>query len=366
MLSTTGSVQGITNPVIRKVCVTTEKADVKDVYHLTQSPNSRGVISLRNYSVDELVCFDTNTLSIEDGDILLVEPNGLITKVYDTTSTMNSLFLTEECNCRCITCPQPPVKNDTMPWGSFALKIVNLISDDPLWLGITGGEPTIKWDELISSLVSCSNHLPETSIQLLSNGITFSDYKKAYELKCSHEKIIVGIPLFSDVDELHNKSVGVRGAFWDTISGIHNLERLDIPIELRIVISKMNYTRLPQLAEFIYKHLPFVQYVAFMGLEPIGNAQKHIDTLWIPPKRYFEKLQNAVHLLHQRDVKSILFNLPLCNVPDSLHSISKKAITEWKVNYYSQCDDCDLKHNCGGVFQSAKPYMEKYIEALKL
>jgi hypothetical protein len=40
---------------------------------------------------------------------------------------------------------------------------------------------------------------------------------------------------------------------------------------------------LTRLAKYIYKNLPFVEHVTFMGLEFIGYTPHNIDKLWIDP-----------------------------------------------------------------------------------
>ena len=66
-----------------------------------------------------------------------------------------------------------------------------------------------------------------------------------------------------------------KNAYYETITGLFNLASYGAGIELRIVINKLNFMRLPQLAEFIQKNLPFVEWTAFMGMEYIGYAVKN-------------------------------------------------------------------------------------------
>lgn len=56
--------------------------------------------------------------------------------------------------------------------------------------------------------------------------------------------------------------------------GLYNLGRHDVGIELRVVITRMNYRRLPKLPDFIYRNLPFVEFISLMGLEYTGYTIK--------------------------------------------------------------------------------------------
>ena len=79
-----------------------------------------------------------------------------------------------------------------------------------------------------------------------------------------------------------------QNAFDETINGILNLKRFNnIKIEIRFVITAINYERLEAFAEFIYRNLLFVDHVAFMGLEITGFTRANLKELWIDP--YFYK-----------------------------------------------------------------------------
>ena len=56
-------------------------------------------------------------------------------------------------------------------------------------------------------------------------------------------------------------------------------------------------SRLPELAEFIYRNLTFTEHVALMGLEYIGYTPRNMDLLWVDPYDYQDKLAEAVRIL---------------------------------------------------------------------
>lgn len=360
MYGTTAKILGFTRPAIRKV-IFDENIEISD-YFLRYSEKKHNRTVLINENKNESCEILKSSFSLQEGDIILIEPQGNITKIYDIESKKNSLFLTEECNCRCQTCPQPPVKKDLLPWAQLAKSIVKLIDNNPEWIGITGGEPTIKWIELTELLELIDSHLPKTAIQLLSNSRIFDNYEKAAALTQYSRKLIIGTPLFSDVDDIHDFATGRRGSFWETISGLHNLERAGIPIELRIVLSKLTINRLPHIAEFIYKNLPFVHHVAFMGFEPVGNGLKNFEKLWIDPLNYKENLFIAVKILHQRNMRSSLFNLQPCLVNRKLFPLLMNSISEWKIVYDRICEHCSMQNICGGCFISALPFLKNSIK----
>ena len=352
-----GISQGFDLPKVRRIALGANPETISDQDLRVGREEAGGEFStiLTNSTGREYFKFSSDSLQLNDGDLLYITSE-TATRIYDTSSTMNSLFLTEECNCRCLSCPQPPAKEDTRPWVDIALQSILLIKTAPESLGITGGEPTLKWNGLLQVLDSCREHISETSIQLLTNGRTFKDYSKAYQLRQHHDQLLVGIPLHADCDEIHDKLAGGRGAFWETVSAIHNLERAKIPVELRIVVSKANFERLPALAEFIYRNLPFVQHVAFMAIELVGKAQKNFERLWVKPEVYQGQLLKAVQCLWRRGMQPIIFNHQFCMLDEKLWPISQKTITEWKVRFTDECSSCLKRSDCGGFFYSTADY----------
>jgi len=197
------------------------------------------------------------------------------------------------------------------------------------------------------------NRFPSTNIQILSNGIIFKEIKYVSELAhvCG-SSLCIGIPLYSDIYEIHDKIVGRRGAFWDTIESLYNLERYNIYIELRTIIMKKNSKRLPNWANFIIRYLPFVGHVAIMGLEPCGRAKDNFYKISIKTEKIFKELTSCVLILSRFGINSMIFNIPLCNLPVFLWKFSHKSISEWKRKYSDVCSKCILKNSCGGYFES--------------
>lgn len=105
----------------------------------------------------------------------------------------------------------------------------------------------------------------------------FADKNFAEELsKYNYSNLLLGIPIHSDYSGDHDYITQVQGSYSETLKGLYNLATVKIPIELRVVINKINYLRLPQISNFIYKNLPFVDYISFMGLEDTGYSVKII------------------------------------------------------------------------------------------
>lgn len=275
--------------------------------------------------------------------------------IIDIQSNDNALFVTGQCNNHCLMCCQPPVKRNDIDF--FYEKNIRLIDDAPVELptiGITGGEPTLLGDRLFDLIAHIRKRLPNTHIQILSNGRQFANGSYAEKLaQVSEGMVIVGVPFHSDSPIIHDRIAGAKNAYNQTLLGLYNLAANDIDIELRIVLTKQNYQRLPQMARFISKNLAFVSTVAFMAMEDIGYTIKNRDLIWIEPLDYMPQLQKAVQYLAQLEFDVSLFNLPLCLLPESLRPFAKQSISDWKNKYLSICDTCSIKSSCCGLFSTS-------------
>src|SRR5262249_44590267 len=142
------------------------------------------------------------------------------------------------------------------------------ISPDAAEIGISGGEPALLGERLVRLLALLRQYLPRTAIHVLSNGRRFSDGGFARAIAdVKHPDLMIGIPLYSDLPEEHDYIVQAKGAFDETVRGVLNLKRRRVRVELRFVIHRETFPRLPDFARFVARNLTFVDHVALMGLE---------------------------------------------------------------------------------------------------
>ena len=360
----------VRNPIIGKVTFSTEsflkrKDAILILKELPKRFAKRGYAAIITNSPDPtdnlpddipfIAGVDINDIkALNSGDVLLIEPSGYVNRLWNIKSIHNSLMISHSCNCRCLMCPQPP-QSDPDGLMEFNLQILDLIKKQPVEsIALTGGEPTIRVNDLIEILQFCARHFKESSISLLSNGRAFYDKAIVKSItEIGHRNLMIGIPLQADVEKLHDEIMGVKGAFGQTVRGLHNLALAKQKVEIRVVIIKKNYERLPQLAEFIYRNFPFAQHIAFMGLEVIGMAENNYNSLWIEPKIYSSFLEKAINHLHQRDLNVSIYNLPYCLLPRNLWRFARDSISDWKKTYLKSCMTCSVKGNCPGIFSTS-------------
>lgn len=303
---------------------------------------------------------------LDDGDIIRLDPaTGRFSCLFRKNSHNNTILLTEQCDHYCLMCSQPPKNVDDSWLLNEAFELISLIPIDTERIGFSGGEPTLYGDKFIELLHHTRRSLPNTGIDILSNGRAFKDieFAKKYA-SVSHPNMVVGIPIYSDDPVSHEYVVQSKGAFDETIKGIINLKEAKQKVEIRVVIHKQTIERLVKTCEFIARNLLFVDHVALMGLEITGFTRPNLDILWIDPYEYKDTLSEAVALLNRYGMEVSVYNHQLCTVNSDVLRNYRKSISDWKTEYLDECLRCMRRGDCGGLFSSSKQYQHsRFIKA---
>ena len=305
---------------------------------------------------------------LRTGDIVAMEPaNGFVRTLYRPDSDDNVLFATERCNSNCMMCSQPPRdRDDTDALLQRNLELITLVDFPPRRLVITGGEPTLLGERLFTLIAALRDKFPKTYLHMLTNGRMFAWPSYTAGLAgIRHPDSMLGIPLYSDDPAIHDYTVQARGAFDQTILGLHQLARFGLRVEIRVVLHAVTTPRLAELAEYIYRNLTFAEHVALMGLENIGYAPRNMGQLWIDPVDYQDQLETAVEILSTRGMRVSIYNHQLCVLRKSLWKFARRSISDWKNIYLDACSGCGVRDQCGGFFQWATKLHSAHIHAMR-
>lgn len=299
---------------------------------------------------------------LDDGDVVAVDPHGFARTLYRRRSPHNFILVTEQCNSLCLMCSQPPKAIDDFDRLAEHLRLVDLIDPETRELGITGGEPTLFRDGFLALIERCRDSLPATALHVLTNGRLFFHRRFAERVGAiAHPDLVLGIPLYSDVDTRHDEIVQAPGAFEQTVIGLQHLDRYDVRVEIRVVLHALSVPRLRQLAAFIARNFPFAAHVALMGLEMFGLVHQHLDRLWIDPADYQSELADSVEILGAAGLHVSIYNHQLCVLEPPLRPLARRSISDWKNVYLPECDGCALLPECGGFFQSGTKIRSRAI-----
>ncbi|MDC3386018.1 His-Xaa-Ser system radical SAM maturase HxsC [Gammaproteobacteria bacterium] len=317
-----------------------------------------------NFNLNNVFILKDHFKYFEEGDIVKIDASGRVNSLFRKKSKHNTILLTERCNHKCIMCSQPPKEKDDSWLLQQTMDLIEIIPKDTINLGYSGGEPTLYGDDFIKLLDKTKRYLPNTGIDVLTNGRSFSNRDFAQKIaKINHPNCMFGIPLYSHNPEIHNYVVQSDGAFDETVSGILNMKKFGQKIEIRIVIHKQTIDTLISTCEYIARNLIFVDHVALMGLEITGYTRANLQELWIDPNEYREKLSEAVKILNTYKVVTSVYNHQLCLLNDDVLPNYIKSISDWKNEYVDECEKCTKKSLCGGFFSSSKKY--RYSDNIK-
>ncbi len=358
-LHTHGEVKGAKGVAILKVLSPSEFGDelwplesCLMVDHVTASS-----VSLLSFNSSIEIKNLRNPEVIRPGDVIRIrEGSSQISILYRRGSLSNSLFITEQCNSNCVMCSQPPRKIDDSWRLGELVKLLQLVDKSESQLGFTGGEPTLFGQAFGDLLRFARSQLPNTQLHVLSNGRLLRDPALTKGLVAAGGGVTQwAIPLYGDVAAIHDEVVDSVGGFEETIEGLGELALRRARVEIRIVLHAITVPRLRQLSSYIYRRLPFVEHVAFMGLEPMGYARSNRHRIWIDPIDYASEISDAVHHLHSRGMNVSIYNLPYCVLPKDLWPFARASISDWKNVADASCMKCSLTEDCAGFFASAGP-----------
>jgi His-Xaa-Ser system radical SAM maturase HxsC len=289
------------------------------------------------------------------GDIVSVDyKSRTVRTILSKKANQNTILVTEECNNLCVFCSQPP-----KPSGNFysdALLAISNFDGDGV-VGITGGEPTLFWDDFILFFTEILRKKPDQTFHLLTHGRSFHEVDKVRELQSTGglRNILFASPLHAANAGLHDKITGVAGSFDETLTGLLNLAFCGATLEIRVVVNRHNYKSIPQVVSFVRSRLRTANYIiALMQLEPTGWAKNRYDQLYVSADEQGEYLSEALTASTTYGQDIVLFNYPLCHVPTEARPYAARSISDWKNYFPAKCDLCTLRKDCGGFFASAK------------
>lgn len=318
-----------------------------------QISNNRVLLLPDNCCLDA----DSETLdflqSSNNYDVFEIWPDGKLNRVYDASSIENYFFITPRCNSNCIMCPSSDASRQI---GSDVdmdslIEIAKHIPDDAAHLTLTGGEPFMAREKLFELLSFLQRKFIKTEFLLLTNGRIFSVDRYVALLKENMPaRLTLGIPLHGSTPMVHDAITRADGSYVQTLAGLKKLRTLPVGIELRIVVNRLNADDIYAISTLIVNKLSHVTYVSIMAMEMTGNAYANRKTVWIPYKEAFRKIEPAIMNLLQNGIDVKLYNFPLCVVNPRYWMLCHKSISSDKVRFSPECENCEVRDACGGVF----------------
>lgn len=323
-----------------------------------------GLIKVEKVGESDVICQDVKgnmtiltpaDFEVLKGDVLKPDSQNKYIKFYDSISESACLFVTNKCNSNCLMCPDTIYsRQKKVDIGqSFLREFLLLLPTDLPFLDITGGEPTLLKNNLITLIDIAFDHFEHISIMLLSNGRAFGDksYSRLF-YKYSKMNFVIEVPIHGFDGNTHDKIAGGNEYFLQTVSGIRNLLSAKVQVGIRVVVSGLNYKFLHKIIYFIGTNFQNIKYINLMGLEMLGNAYLNKEQVWTEFDEIKDILQKNIELCFLYGIEPRLYNFPLCLFDKKYWSVYRKSISPHKIVYLESCFGCNVKKHCGGFFKS--------------
>lgn len=301
------------------------------------------------------------------GDVIELA-NGHCYVHFSELSNDACLVVNNDCNEACINCPQTDRKrNPELKYKN--LQLIRLIPKGLRSLALTGGEPTLDIPTLIDLIQKIYKQQPRIHLDILTNGIVFSQYETVEALSkvLKQDRSTFCITLYGDTPSIHDAHTQVPGSFARVNAALHHLASFGYSIELRYLITKLNYDRLPSWIEYAYDNFPFIDHISIMGMEFSGYASQHAQQLYVSPASYIPLLRQAIQKAVIRDIPVFIYNHQVCLLPKELWKFTVSSISDWKRGYHEKCSPCDIIGYCGGFFTTSHPgYVDSQVFPISL
>ena len=264
--------------------------------------------------------------------------------------------ITFRCNNNCISCILDTHFYSRLQSDIPLKQIIDVIGsmkEKNNYLGVSGGEPTLR-KEFFDILSYARKKHPDLYIFIVTNGRMFS--YKSFTKKLADLDLgnyMVGVALYGHNREIHEKITRARNSFKQTVKGIKNLLSFNIPTEVRIIISKLNYKILPKISEFIVNNFKGVDRVVFINMKYTGNAFLNRNKIFVRVRDVAPYAEQATDILLESGFNTRLYHFPLCIIKRKYWDLAKGVTKDKReLCFAPQCKECIKKQDCPMIWKT--------------
>jgi len=278
-----------------------------------------------------------------------------------------SVHLTDVCNSKCNFCivDSPHMSEDTIVRRRVSRFLRENAGQGYEAVNLHGGEATIRRDFL--EILEEIRDLGYPTVYLQTNG------RKLARMSFAEQVVERGVSLF--IVSMHgatsltqDRISGSLGSFQQAVQGIRNVKELGQRIRTNSVVSKDNFTEMPEIVDLCLDL--GADHINISALHTSGTALRNF---WDVTPRYDEiqpYVLAAVDRAVARDVRITLEGFPYCTIPGYERHMIDWDKNQFKMLYRSfvlddyehymdtfarvkdqRCRGCAHNDRCGGVYK---------------
>ena len=247
---------------------------------------------------------------------------------------------------------------------------------------VSGGEPTLQpcFFDIMSHLAGLG-----VDVGILSNADRFSDIAIARKLADVFplNRLSVTTSIHSRIPELHERITRAFGSFSRTIAGLHNLDSLNIRVNIKHIVNRYSYRDMPEFVKWSIDEFPGVSLIDITGMDLCGMEDSACAEIAVPNMEagcFLEEAADAYEAIRVEGFRGKLkfSDLPLCCVDpfywkyfalrDSSESgayvapavdgriISRTELESDCGTFSSECAKCGVREICPGSWRTHYDY----------
>jgi MoaA/NifB/PqqE/SkfB family radical SAM enzyme len=217
---------------------------------------------------------------------------------------------------------------------------------------LSGGEPTMQ-PEFFKIISFLQEKYPIAHINILTNGRRFF-YKEFSKACVDLGKVNFIIPIHGFDEKSHDAATRIKGSFHQTVAGLKNimqLRRFGQEVEIRTIITKLNYNKINKILDFIHKNIAQAERMVIIFLEYEGQAIKNFVNVKLSYSDFKQEFKILKPFLSMK--KEIrLYHFPLCVVPYDFWPYLWRTLRADEVTFLSQCNKCKVREFCLGIHKN--------------
>jgi len=281
------------------------------------------------------------------------------------------------CNNQCHFCSNPSNWNNISYERGIEL-IDDFIKRKYHWIIFTGWEPTLSPD--LAKWIEYSTK-KNMDCRIISNWMQCSNIDYVKKLKKSGLSLI-HFSLYSYQEKVHDFLTDTPWSYKKILQAIQNALKEWITVQLNCVINKYNQTHLDKTVKFVVKYFPQIRHFVWNNLDPQMMRQTKTALSTLPDFDIASKsLLKALDFLNKGWRTFRVERLPLCYMRwfEWASTETRKIVKDeerivhfldfresfqeldWEHERWPECDKCDLRWICAGLYEK-----EAYYNYVKL